>query len=124
KQYGHRRLKLYPDMLIASLRYNISIMDYFYFRFFEKPDTQRKKWAGTGFMYEYQLKMNPKENRNILEDKILFLQHYAPFIEREWCSLNAFSKTPEKVQKIISNPSGKIVVKGAKGQIGAEVCVL
>ena len=51
-------------------------MDYFQLRFYEQNEAQKQKYAGTGFMYEYQLQMNPLRYRDILEDKIKFLSHF------------------------------------------------
>src|SRR5690606_31948392 len=81
-------LFLWTDILGASLRYNISILDYFYFRFVEIKDVaKRESFAGTGFLYEYQLKMNPRGKRDILANKILFLTRYKPFVLRKFLSL-------------------------------------
>lgn len=130
-EYAHtvhprERLKtvsLWRDILWSSLRYNISVLDYFYFRFFEIEDpVKRQSFAGTGFLYEYQLKMNPPKEREVLEDKILFLKRYQPFVQRKFLPLSGV--TNKTIAKIINNPSGKLVVKGSKGQVGAEVQVL
>ncbi len=118
-----RTFSLWRDILGSSLRYNISVLDYFYFRFFEIDDpVKRRTFAGTGFLYEYQLKMNPLKKREVLEDKILFLKRYQPFVQRKFLPLNGV--TNETVTEILNNPSGKLVVKGSKGQVGAEVQVL
>jgi hypothetical protein len=45
--------------LHSVFRFNISILEYFQFGFAEKTNLERKEWAGTGYMYDYQLKMNP-----------------------------------------------------------------
>src|SRR5690625_3606228 len=115
---------IFLDMITSSYRYKISFLDYFYFGFYNQNKDQRKTWAGTGFMYEYQLLMNPKESRGILEDKIQFLQSYEDFVERKWVQLKDFSNNHDLVSMILKNPSGKIVVKNSKGQVGKEVSVL
>lgn len=75
-------------------------------------------------MYEYQKLMNPKKERYILEDKIQFLNIYHVFIERKWSSIDAFKQKKDIISTILNNESNKIVVKGSKGQVGAEVNVL
>ena len=70
------RLAILLDAVHSTFRYNISLLDYFYFHFFELNQAERKKWAGTGFLYEYQLLMNPRGKREVLEDKIRFLSHF------------------------------------------------
>jgi|SRR5690625_2839284 len=124
KESGKSKISILTNMIISSYQYNVSFLDYFYFRFYNLDKSQRKEWAGTGFMYEYQLKMNPEESRNILEDKIQFLQKYDEFVERKWVQLKDFSNKHDLVSMILKNPSGKIVVKNSKGQVGKEVSVL
>lgn len=117
-------VKLWSDVISSSLKYNISILDYFYFRFYELDEEKRKTFAGTGFMYEYQLKMNPKANRNVLEDKILFLDKYKKFVRRKNATIDMLSKSPELIEEFLSHSSEKLVAKGSLGQVGAEVKVL
>lgn len=118
------RLALWNDVIRSSLKYNISILDYFYFRFYELDKNQRDAYAGTGFMYEYQLKMNPKNVRDVLEDKILFLQKFRDFVIRKAASVAELKKNPQLLQQLLQNPSGKLVAKGSKGQVGAEVKII
>ena len=112
------------DIFYSSLKYKISILDYFYFRFYELNREERGKWAGTGFMYEYQLKMNPKESRDILEDKISFLKHYSGFVRRDYSELRCIEGNHNRANQLLQNKSGKLVLKGSRGQIGAEVEVI
>lgn len=112
------------DIVFASFKHKTSILDYFYFRFYNKNEDERSNWAGTGFMYEYQLKMNPKNKRNILEDKKIFLNTYSDYVKRSWCGLDKFDEEKKKVLSILHNISGKTVVKNSKGQVGREVKVL
>ena len=42
-----------------SIRFNISILEYYQFRFFELSDVQKAEWAGTGTMYEFHRHANP-----------------------------------------------------------------
>ncbi|WP_159800592.1 sugar-transfer associated ATP-grasp domain-containing protein [Flavobacterium sp. MK4S-17] len=116
--------KLWKDVISSSLKYNISILDYFYFRFYELDSEQRKAYAGTGYMYEYQLKMNPPAHRNVLEDKILFLEKYKDFVIRKHSTYAALKTNKSLLEEFLSNPSGKLVAKGSKGQVGAEVKII
>ena len=76
KDYNKNKISIILDVITSVFIYNISILEYFQFRFFEKNKEEREKWAGTGFMYEYQLKMNPQSERNILDDKTKFYKLY------------------------------------------------
>lgn len=118
------KLWLWKDAIQSSLKYNISILDYFYFRFYELDAKQRETYAGTGFMYEYQLKMNPKGVRDVLENKILFLQKFRDFIIRKAASVSVLKANPELLAEIFENRSGRVVAKGSMGQVGAEVKIL
>jgi hypothetical protein len=64
------------ESILDVFRYNVSILEYFQFGFFDKKSLDKKTWAGTGFMYEYQLIMNPVEKRIILDDKAQFYKSY------------------------------------------------
>jgi hypothetical protein len=112
------------DILYCVYKYNIGIIDYFVFRFNEKSDGERSEWAGTGFMYEYQSRMNPKSARNILENKIAFLTHFHFFVKRTFFSLYQFKDNLDLAEKLLLNPSGRIVLKGSQGQAGTKVEVI
>lgn len=120
QQKEKNKISLLADVLRASILHNISLLDYFYFRFYDKSENERAQYAGTGYMYEYQLEMNPPKSRPVLEDKILFNKTYSAFVRRMTYSLEEL-EVEEVARKLLVNPSGKIVLKAAKGQVGAEV---
>lgn len=124
KVSGRSRMFILLDAVNSTLKYNNSLLDFFYFRFFEKDKTERQKWAGTGYLYEYQLRMNPRSAREVLENKIRFLQHYSPFVKRNFASLQELQKDPGRGAILLGNVSGKLVLKGSRGQVGAEVDVI
>lgn len=117
---GKSRFELLSDILSSVFKYNISLLEYFQFRFFEKTAREREEWAGTGYMYEYQLKMNPRDKRHILDDKTLFYKHYGEFFVHTVADIEDLKK-PEVAKKILSNSSGKIVFKKSDGKCGAQV---
>lgn len=121
---GKSSVTIWKDIISSSLKYNISILDYFYFKFYRLNNNQRETFAGTGFMYEYQLKMNPKRYRDVLENKILFLSAYKDFVIRDWASIDIIQEDASRLEKLINNSSGRLVAKGSKGQVGAEVKIL
>ena len=112
------RLSLIMGMFISSLKYNISLQEYFLFRFYNLSKREKETYAGTGTMYEYQLVMNPIGGRAILEDKLLFLKGYAPFIKHKFLALGDLTIKSETLAEILKNQSGKIVLKDSKGQCG------
>ncbi len=118
---GKSKITLWMDAIICVFVYNISIIDYFLFGFCRKNKNERKQWAGTGFMYEFQLKMNPVEYRGVLENKLRFNAHFKSFITRKHAGIIEIKSNPSLLQEFLDNKTGKIVLKNAVGQIGAEV---
>lgn len=121
KESGKNKLSLLTDMLNCVFRYNISILEYFQFRFYKKNQEERKKWAGTGYMFEFQLAMNPKSERDILDDKTKFYKSYGKYFVHNVGDIADLKSKPELVQKLLNNPSGKLVFKAADGKCGAQV---
>ena len=115
---------MFIQSLEAVFAYNISILDYFYFRFFEKDRNERMQWAGTGFMFEYQKKMNPYDVREVLEDKISFSKRLSQFYKRDVTELKSLIENEAEARRFIENPSGKLVLKNSRGQAGQEIEVL
>ena len=124
KQTGRGFLGLFSDNIRCMYRYNIGVIDYFLFRFYEKDPAERAKWVGTGYKYEYDLVMNPKSTRQILENKIQFYEAYAPFVLHAVCTIEDIKNQTEKARRVLQNPTGKIVVKDSLGQCGWDVEIL
>ncbi len=126
RRYVHENHGITPaaqwqDAIMSSLKYNISFDDYYLFRFYEKDVAERRKWAGTGTMYEYQKTMNPVDKRKILSDKPSFYKVYAPFIRHKMVLLHELEKDKEKGEQLLANPSGKVVLKPSDGQCGKGI---
>lgn len=121
KVSGRSKMDLLSDALNSVFKYNISLLEYFQFRFYEKSNEERLQWAGTGYMYEYQLKMNPKGKRDILDDKTKFYKNYSEFFVHRVADRDDLKEKPGIASEILTNPSGKIVLKASDGKCGAEV---
>ena len=117
------KLSLLFDAIGCVFKYNISILEYFQFRFFEQTEEQRKTWAGTGYMFEYQLKMNPKKSRDILDDKTKFYRLYKDYFVHKVGDIADLKKNPELLQDVLRTPSGKLVFKVADGNCGIDVLI-
>ena len=115
------KFAILSDVFFSVFKYNIGILDYFYFMFYEKDKNERSRWAGTGFMYEYHLRMNPKKSRHLLENKIEFLNNYSEFVKRDFADIETLKRNTGKASELLDNPTGKIVLKLSGGQVGAEV---
>lgn len=121
KQTKKSKAVIVSDMLVSVFKYNISILEYFQFRFFEKTTEERKRWAGTGYMFEFQLAMNPKKERDILDDKTKFYKSYGKYFVHNVGDITDLKSKPELISALLENPSGKIVFKAADGKCGAQV---
>ena len=116
------KIKLWTRILLDSLLYNISILEFFQFGFYKKQ-IEKRNWAGTGYMYEYQLIMNPSNKRGILDDKTKFYKHYSQFFKHLVADIADLKKQDGLAEKILGNPSGKIVFKIADGKCGDQVVI-
>ena len=117
---GISHFKLWKDSILSSLKYNISITEYFLFRFYDLSEAEKQNYAGTGYMYEYQKLMNPPTSRKILVDKKIFLQTYSQFVRHTHVIFDEI-QTSEKTDKILHNQTGKIVLKKSDGQCGIGI---
>jgi hypothetical protein len=120
---GKSKTSLISDAVASVFKYNISLLEYFQFRFFELSDEQRKTWAGTGYMFQYQLKMNPKNSRNILDDKTKFYRSYKDYFVHNVADVADLKAKPDLMQKLLNTPSGKLVFKVADGNCGIDVLI-
>ncbi len=112
------------DMLFCVFNYNIAPLEYFQFRFFEKSSSERKEWAGTGYMYEAIYKLNPHKNNYVLNDKIFFLNHYKKFIKHSFFTLKEIQTDKDSIQNFISEKKSKIVLKNSHGNCGIGIEII
>lgn len=121
QQTEKTRNEIIADILKSVFVHNISVLEYFQFGFYNLDEQQREQWAGTGFMYEYQLKMNPPDKRHILDDKRLFYKNYSDFMVHDVADVLDLKMNPALVETMLSNSSGKLVFKPADGKCGDQV---
>lgn len=121
KQHHKSKPSIIKDVILSVLKFNIAPIDYFLFRFYELSDQERATYAGTGYLYEYQLIMNPKATRSVLQNKIEFLNHFRDFIHHDYVTLPDLESNLTLADQILSNKSGKVVLKSSFGQCGNGV---
>jgi len=112
------------DVIYSVFRYNVSLLEYFQFHYYNLDHLERKTYAGTGTLYEYQLVMNPKNHRRTLEDKRVFNKVYKEFIAHDFADLESLKNNPGIAARLISNSSGKLVLKKHDGQCGIGIEVI
>lgn len=116
-------LSIYFEIVKNSLKYNISILEYFQFHFYEIDANEKKKWAGTGFMYEFQKYMNPPKYRSLLEDKTVFDKTYEKYMHHSVISINDLIADKTIANKVLNNAYDKIVFKIKDGGCGRGISI-
>jgi len=106
-----------------SLRYNISPLEWYQFRFSKLSPDEKATWAGTGTMYEFQLETNPLEARGILDDKRRFYQAYQKSFRHRLWSIEELQANSELVDRVLSE-NERLVFKDATGNCGAGVKIV
>ena len=120
---GKSRFLLSLDSILCVFKYNISILEFFQFVIYNKSHDERKKWAGTGSMYEFQKIANPISERAILDDKRLFYENYKEFFIHNLFTLEAIANNEAVVASLIQKHE-KLVLKEASGKCGTGVVIL
>src|SRR6056297_1986811 len=121
--HKHSYLKQALMMIRASLKHNISPLEFYQFGFISQKESERDEWAGTGTMYEFQLQANPIEGREILNDKREFYKAYRPFFRHEVHSLQELSSNPPLIDRLTLE-NERLVFKEAAGQWGSGVVIM
>jgi len=119
KNSGKSKALLMKESVQSIYKYNISILEYFQFGFYNKTKEEKETWAGTGTMYEFQKIANPTNQRNILDDKRLFYTNYKEFFVHKMYTLEELQTNPEIIDTLLAKE--KIVLKEASGKCGAGV---
>ena len=117
---GWSRSRQWRSILRDSLRFNISPLEYYQFRFYELADAEKATWAGTGTMYEFQREANPPATRELLRDKRRFYQAYRQFFQHELYALSELQGSAGLIQKLLDE-NDVLVFKEATGNCGAGI---
>ncbi len=119
---GWTKMQQWRYIIRDSLRFNISILEYYQFRFFDITDAEKAAWAGTGTMYEFQRTVNPPATRGLLHDKRLFYKAYRQFFRHELYTLPELQSSPESVRQLLQQ-NDRLVFKDATGNCGVGVSI-
>lgn len=115
---------IYRDVVYTMYKHNASPLDYFSFRFYDLPEEEWDNYPCTGYMYEYQLKMNPRGQRIILHDKIKFLELFNDFSGRKWTTLAILKNNKQFAAEFLEDAGKKVVLKNSTGGAGKQVEVI
>jgi len=106
-----------------SFRFNISPLEWYQFGFAGLDASEKATWAGTGTMYEFQLRMNPPAEREILNDKRAFYQAYREFCQHGLWTLEELAEDQVLVERVLARHD-KLVFKDATGNCGTSVRIV
>lgn len=123
EQTGKCGLSICWNIFKDSIKYNVSIVDYFVFNFWKSTEEEKGTWAGTGYMYEYQLFMNPRKFRSYLEDKAVFDKMYGKFMHHMAIPVEDLETKTSLAEQLLANRSGKIFFKNRGGNCGKNTGV-
>ncbi|MFT3946711.1 MAG: sugar-transfer associated ATP-grasp domain-containing protein [Agriterribacter sp.] len=115
---------LYKDIISSSLKYNITPLEFFTLRFYEKTEKERADYVSARALRRYQSLMNPTDKKDILADKIKFLTHYKDFIGRKWSTLKILQENKALAQSFLDDEKGKIVLKNSRGRCGKQIKIV
>ncbi|ODS63307.1 MAG: hexapeptide transferase [Arenimonas sp. SCN 70-307] len=105
-----------------SLRYNISPLEWYQFGFAMLTPEQKSTWAGTGTMYEFQLRANPTAERGLLDDKRRFYRAYREFFRHSLWSIDELTHDPSLAGRLLKEHE-RLVFKTSNGKCGSTVQV-
>lgn len=120
KETGWSAAAQWRRILRDSLKFNVSILEWYQFRFFALDDAAKAAWAGTGTMYEFQLRANPPGARELLNDKRHFYQAYRAFFRHRLWSTEELKRDPVLAGRILED-NNRLVFKDATGNCGTSV---
>lgn len=119
-QHGIGWLRQTGRVLADSLRYNISPLEWYQFGFVSLAPEQKATWAGTGTLYEFQLRANPPAERGLLADKIRFYRAYRAFFRHSLWAIEELAADPALIGSILAG-NERVVFKSADGNCGKAV---
>jgi len=124
KRVGRSKLYLMIGSVIDSLTHNVSPLECFQFGFPHLTYDEKTKWAGSGFMYEFQRVMNPPSTRQVLDDKRQFFKNYRKFFRHSVFTLEELESDISAFESLKNAGKGKCVLKLSDGKCGAQVRIV
>ena len=124
KRMGRSKLHLMIESVVDSLTHNVSPLEYFQFGFPHLEYDDKRNWAGSGFMYEYQRVMNPPSTRQVLDDKRQFFKSYRKFFRHNVFTLEELESDMSAFESLKNAGKGKCVLKLSDGKCGAQVRIV
>lgn len=124
KFYNIGRIRLVADIIYCIIKFDTLPLDYFYYKFFEMPHSDRKKYTSRLLMYKFQKKFNKNEDRLIFRDKQQFIRIFKDYVKHKTWNLDEPENLDDFLSWIRLNLPVKIVLKDPSGQAGRAVQVI
>lgn len=124
KQKKLSSFRLGLDILHAFIKHNMTPMEFFTLRFYDKPEKERGEFISARTLARFQSLMNDPQHIPVINDKIKFLAHFKDFVYRRWATIEMLQQDKELVQSFLNDEKGKVVVKNSRGQSGKQVKVI
>ncbi|KQC07032.1 MAG: hypothetical protein APR62_07130 [Smithella sp. SDB] len=121
--YKKKKTSILLDVLICIFRYETMPLDYFYYKFIEKPDNERNNYTGRLLMYKFQKKFNRRKDRAIFKNKNLFYINFESYVFHKNWNISKNNSFDDFLKWISETKPDKIVLKNPFGQVGKAVLV-
>ncbi|MCD6659098.1 MAG: hypothetical protein LT105_02960 [Lentimicrobium sp.] len=124
RKKGYSLFRLIFDMVLSSLKYGSSFVDYFNFRFYLKDNNARRAYATMGFMYRFHRHVNDQKEIQEIDSKIKFANNFKEFANKSYIfSKDQISELKAHLNKKLNQ---RVVIKdpdstGGKGVRIVEV---
>ena len=116
---GKRTLPLALDLLVCGLKYNAGYMDYKIARMDRLSAAQRRTVITRGISNSIVKRMNNKAYWHLFDDKCLFNERFAPWVDRAWLRSDA-ALSMEQLATFCAG-KGPLFVKPLEGSSGVGV---
>ncbi len=115
-----RKIRIIFDLLSCFFKYNTIFLDYFYLRFFEKNDSEKREYLDTLYMYRFQKKYNNEKQKVYFADKSKFYQKFKDFVFHNHIILT--SNKNKEFEEWLQNGNGlEYFAKNKSGQVGKDI---
>lgn len=115
---------LYWDIISTSIRCDMSPLEYFKMRMFEKSRQEKEDFVSSRVLRKYQMLMNDAEAIDVMLDKIKFLTLFKDLAGRKWASYQMLKQDAQLIHSFLQTETGRVVLKNSRGAYGQEVKVV
>lgn len=117
KRTGKPKLFYIFDIVVCGFKYQAGYSDYLEFEFYNLNAFQRSSYVTRGLNYDFVVRLNDREARRRLENKVYFLEDFGDLMGRRWLDLETasyeeFVAFTNEVPNVVLKPVDGICGKG------------